>query len=354
MSTTTTNYNLIKPALTDAPPDITAMNPNWDTIDAILKELYNKCGSIDGVIPVEKGGTGATTIEAAKEALGLFPNKLFPSESADPTNTVYLSPNGDDVNDGSEQFPMKTLRGAISKFGGCAYLKLYLGAGEYTDNSDEGVLTVSGCSFVSIFNGATNVEDVVIKVPLYFRGVPFYLENITVDVSASNGAYCVTGRSASFGISGCNFKGAIDTTNGVMARYGAVGLISGSTISNCKIAVRADTSGTIFATTLSSTSNNTVGYSVVNGIIGLTANNLTSTTTYSKSGSGVIFVEGVAYGDVASHNQSASTITAGTFAATGVKAATGTDYTTYRVRNAAIVSATPSSMTNGEIAFVYS
>lgn len=37
MSTTTTNYGLVKPALTDA-PDITAMNPNWDTIDTKLKE----------------------------------------------------------------------------------------------------------------------------------------------------------------------------------------------------------------------------------------------------------------------------------------------------------------------------
>lgn len=50
----------------------------------------------------------------------------------------------------------------------------------------------------------------------------------------------------------------------------------------------------------------------------------------------------------------ASMIAAGTFAATDVKAMTGTDYTTYRVRNAAIVSATPSSMSNGDIAFVYS
>ena len=38
MSTSTTNYNLVKPALTDT-ADITAMNPNWDTIDTKLKEL---------------------------------------------------------------------------------------------------------------------------------------------------------------------------------------------------------------------------------------------------------------------------------------------------------------------------
>lgn len=41
MSTTTTNYKLIKPELTDA-ADITAMNPNWDTLDTKLKELSDE------------------------------------------------------------------------------------------------------------------------------------------------------------------------------------------------------------------------------------------------------------------------------------------------------------------------
>lgn len=49
MSTTTTNYNLVKPALTDAPPDITAMNPNWDTIDAQLKSLNDSVNAIPSV-----------------------------------------------------------------------------------------------------------------------------------------------------------------------------------------------------------------------------------------------------------------------------------------------------------------
>ena len=43
----------------------------------------------------------------------------------------------------------------------------------------------------------------------------------------------------------------------------------------------------------------------------------------------------------------------GTFTG-AVTAANDTAYTTYKVRNAAIVSSTPSSMTNGTIAFVYS
>lgn len=37
MSTTTTNYGLVKPALTDT-ADITAMNGNWDTIDSELQK----------------------------------------------------------------------------------------------------------------------------------------------------------------------------------------------------------------------------------------------------------------------------------------------------------------------------
>lgn len=41
MATQTTNYGFVKPALTDAPPDITLMNPNWDKIDTELKKKYD-------------------------------------------------------------------------------------------------------------------------------------------------------------------------------------------------------------------------------------------------------------------------------------------------------------------------
>lgn len=36
MSTNTTNYNLVKPAMTDV-PNISVFNPNWDTVDTQLK-----------------------------------------------------------------------------------------------------------------------------------------------------------------------------------------------------------------------------------------------------------------------------------------------------------------------------
>ena len=58
-----------------------------------------------------------------------------------------------------------------------------------------------------------------------------------------------------------------------------------------------------------------------------------------------------------SHNHAAGNITAGTFSATNVKAATGTDYTTARVRNIQAsttdLTAGSSALANGDIYLVY-
>ena len=77
MSTTTTNYRLIKPELTDV-ADITAMNGNWDTLDSKLKEALDK--SIDTSIldnKVNKTGdtlTGGLSFQnkSAYAAIGKF------------------------------------------------------------------------------------------------------------------------------------------------------------------------------------------------------------------------------------------------------------------------------------------
>lgn len=58
-----------------------------------------------------------------------------------------------------------------------------------------------------------------------------------------------------------------------------------------------------------------------------------------------------------SHNQDASTITSGTFASTDVKAKSGTDYSTARVRNIQAgtedLTAGSSALANGDIYLVY-
>lgn len=43
----TTNYKFKKPELTDSPPDITVMNPNWDSIDTKLKDNETQINSLD-------------------------------------------------------------------------------------------------------------------------------------------------------------------------------------------------------------------------------------------------------------------------------------------------------------------
>lgn len=88
MSLLTAIYKFIKPELTDAPPDITATNPNWDKLDATLKEIedahsshladnvrhitsaerttWNEKQSALGYTPVNKSGDEMTGILTAK------------------------------------------------------------------------------------------------------------------------------------------------------------------------------------------------------------------------------------------------------------------------------------------------
>lgn len=62
MSSKTTNFNLHKIDLTDAPPDITVLNQNWDAIDEQLKTLE----TADAKALPAAGGTMAGTIEFKK------------------------------------------------------------------------------------------------------------------------------------------------------------------------------------------------------------------------------------------------------------------------------------------------
>lgn len=88
----------------------------------------------------------------------------------------------------------------------------------------------------------------------------------------------------------------------------------------------------------------------------------TSVDTTPTSGSTKMVTSGGVYTALAgkadsSHTQAASTITAGTFSATGVKAKSGTDYSTARVRNisagTADLTAGTSTLESGSLYFTY-
>lgn len=95
MSTLTTNYNLIKPALTDS-ADITAMNGNWDKIDNQLKTLNDNNESTNAsVSELDKKFTaqGTTLVSKINMEVGKLQTKITYGTSAPSggnTGDVYI------------------------------------------------------------------------------------------------------------------------------------------------------------------------------------------------------------------------------------------------------------------------
>ena len=78
MSTITTNYEFIKPELTDA-ADITAMNTNWDILDDKLKSIEGS-GDVSLDAKVNKSGdslTGMLTFNNDDEYYVLYKYRKF-------------------------------------------------------------------------------------------------------------------------------------------------------------------------------------------------------------------------------------------------------------------------------------
>lgn len=80
MSTTTTNYGLVKPELTDA-ADITAMNPNWDAIDETLKDIQGEI-KIKTYTSLEELGLDKTTATMLDIIKAIPPNSMLMYEMA--------------------------------------------------------------------------------------------------------------------------------------------------------------------------------------------------------------------------------------------------------------------------------
>ena len=76
MATYTTNYNLTKIDLNDAPPDITVLNQNWDAIDEELGNINEELGNI------------GETVEQALD--NLTPEKIGAQPAATAINTSNI------------------------------------------------------------------------------------------------------------------------------------------------------------------------------------------------------------------------------------------------------------------------
>jgi hypothetical protein len=88
LATYTTNYNLHKIDLTDAPPDITVLNGNWDIIDAKLHEAQgggSKSTVVEDTLAANKWGTNLYTwqnanITSANQIIELLPSNTITAE----------------------------------------------------------------------------------------------------------------------------------------------------------------------------------------------------------------------------------------------------------------------------------
>lgn len=73
----TQNYGFNKPELSDSPPDITVMNPNWDTIDKKIKENTDAIAQNSEAISTVK--TEITKMDMSWDKISGKPNSFVPS-----------------------------------------------------------------------------------------------------------------------------------------------------------------------------------------------------------------------------------------------------------------------------------
>ena len=92
MATTTSQYNLIKPELSDA-ADITAFGSNWDVIDAELKKLSESGGIPIVTAESEDGIAYQATVGGVTELYNGLIITIIPSITSASTN-VTLNVNG--------------------------------------------------------------------------------------------------------------------------------------------------------------------------------------------------------------------------------------------------------------------
>lgn len=273
MGSYTTNYNLYKPSLNDAPPDITIMNGNYDTIDATLKSLSDK-------------------------SLGSGINLKLPvSTESSYARYVYLDPNGNDSNSGETlESPMKTIKGALNKYAGLQFVRLYLASGTYTESSQ---IVVNG--FTNLFIKGAGKALTTINGAFSFNGGSVVMTDLTINASATDTSVtdAVLLAGTELNINNVNVVGKSDNSkNGIKAAYTSNVYISDTNLTNCNYAIVSFSGSNVCANAISG-SNNTFGYSIAASLLVVNNSTMSATTPIYKNISGVAFVNGNLYGSTA-------------------------------------------------------
>lgn len=155
MATTTTNLGLTKPDETDF-YDINIFNENADRIDEAMggkadRTHKHDVEDINGTLPIEKGGTGGTTVESAQSKLGIL--------TADEIANLYVWKKypGEPGKSTEEETTDIVLTSKTSIYGS-AYTAVYY-ADEYTFDGDTFALT--SATYVGF--GTNNTDSTVLS-----------------------------------------------------------------------------------------------------------------------------------------------------------------------------------------------
>lgn len=238
------------------------------------------------IVPVTKGGTGATDLVITKLKRGI---------SSDTLTQVYLSPSGVDTADGlTASTPMKTIRAAVGRYGGLNRLQLNLAAGTYADSA---AVTISGSQYVNITSTPETVGSVVITHPIIFQSCDAKLFQVTFDLSASSltsPTAAVTLRQAKYDIQTCVFK--VKTTGvaaGVNVSLGSSGYLLSCNFQAGRTAAEIGSGASMTAIQCAIAAALTIGFDTNGGLLISSNNTNSATTQFTMYNSSAIFNNGI-------------------------------------------------------------
>jgi hypothetical protein len=267
MSTTTTNYALVKPALTDSPPDITVLNQNFDKIDTELKARADALATHEADI-------------TAHAELAI--------------RDIYVSTTGNDITgDGSSGKPYKTIEKALSAIKKIIFnpVTIILADGTYTET-----ITIRGFmggihSYLPKFiikSLSGNPDNCMIDGGILVRqnSLPIQISSIQgINISVGFG---LDQNCAPIWISNCKHVVNANTISGVSVNACPAVRISNCVVSNKGKAIEANNNSNIFSE-INSGSGNVVGLSSWNNAtIGKYSTQPSGTTAESSGQGGVI------------------------------------------------------------------
>jgi hypothetical protein len=265
MSKVTGNYNLIMPELNDSPPDITAMNPNWQKIDTKLKEQEEKITDTVSLVSIRPAMT-----------------------TADITYYVNASTGNDNNNGLTSGTAFKTIQKAISLIPQVVNHGITINVAAGTYNESVAIRGFTGSGVLRV-NGDTVVSTSRTIVALTIDGCSCYVGVTGFNITTTSTPGVSASRCQDVTLNYVNVVSAVTAQPGVYAWASLIRLM------NCVISNRARAVEIGFNSLVQSTANsgsgNTVGLSVAGASVLAKSGTQPTGTTPEYVGLGGLIVD---------------------------------------------------------------